>query len=372
MCQAGPGSHRPGSAAAHANSCIQFDQGPVPVVQSVSNLTLACVAARQTVAAGRPGSSVSAGFPRRRASARAHGMRFGLTTPVVTMVPGTHAPWEAAAGPAELRRIAVAADRLGFAHLTCSEHIGIPAEAAATRGERYYDPAATLGFLAACTERIRLLTHVVVLPYHHPLALAKTYGTLDRLSGGRVILGVGVGSLEAELTLLGADFAERGARYEDALRALRAALGHPCPTYHGSHYRFADFTIDPHAVQARLPIWLGGRTARSLRRALELADGWDPFHLSLAELRALLDRARAWPQWRDDLELALSAEGVLALDTAAEVEATRATIAAYAALGATAMNLRFRHRSLAHYLELLERFSAEIAPQFAPARRRPT
>lgn len=292
-------------------------------------------------------------------------MRFGLTTPVVTAVPGSHAAWEAAAGPAELRRIAVAADRLGFAHLTCSEHVGIPASAAAGRGGRYYDPAATLGYLAACTERIGLLTHVVVLPYHHPLAVAKTYGTLDRLSGGRVILGVGVGSLEAEFELLGADFAGRGARFEDALRALRAALGHPCPSYHGSHYRFAGFTVDPHAVQTRLPIWLGGRTARSLRRALALGDGWDPFHLGLEQLRALLARARRWPQWRDDLELVLSAEGVLALDTAAEVAATRATLAAYAALGATAMNLRFRHRSLTHYLELLERFSTEIAPQFA-------
>ncbi len=290
-------------------------------------------------------------------------MRFGLTTPVVTMVPRTHAAWEAEAGPAELRRIAITADRLGYAHLTCSEHVGIPVDVAPVRGGRYYDPAATLGFIAACTERIRLLTHVVVLPYHHPLAVAKTYGTLDRLSDGRVILGVGVGSLEAEFDLLGADFAGRGPRYEDALRALRAALGQRTPSYAGSHYRFDGFLIDPCAVQAHLPIWLGGRTARSLRRALELGDGWDPFHLSLDDLEALLTRARDWPQWRDGFDIVLSAEGVVELDSVEDVERTRDTMRAYAAIGATAMNLRFKHRSLEHYLELLERFASEVAPQ---------
>ncbi|MDX2166241.1 MAG: TIGR03619 family F420-dependent LLM class oxidoreductase [Deltaproteobacteria bacterium] len=293
-------------------------------------------------------------------------MRFGLTTPVVTMVPRSHAVWEEDAGPAELRRIAVAADRLGYAHLTCSEHVAIPLAVAPVRGGRYYDPAATLGYVAACTEHIRLLTHVVVLPYHHPLAVAKTYGTLDRLSGGRVILGVGVGSLEEEFDLLGADFAGRGPRYEDALRALRAALGVREPRYAGSHYRFEGLLVDPCAVQERLPIWLGGRTARSLRRALALADGWDPFHLSLAALDALLTRARDWPSWRTGFDVVLSADGVLALDTAAEVEQARELVGDYARIGATAMNLRFRHRSLAHYLELLERFAAEVAPYARP------
>ncbi len=287
-------------------------------------------------------------------------MRFGLITPVVTLVPGTHAAWEAAAGPVELRRIAIAADRLGYAHLSCSEHVGIPTGVDAHRGSRYYDPAATLGWLAACTERIGLLTHVVVLPYHHPLALAKTYGTLDRLSDGRVILGVGVGSLEAEFALLGVDFAGRGARYEDALRALRAALGRREPAYAGSHYRFDGFVIDPCALQERLPLWLGGRSPRSLRRALALGDGWDPFGLDRDALTTLLARARDWPQWRDDLAIVLSPDGPLALDTPADVEQTRATVRAYQAIGATTLNLRFRHRSLEHYLEVLERFAAEV------------
>lgn len=294
-------------------------------------------------------------------------MRFGLTTPVVTLVPRNHAAWEAEAGPEELRRIALAADRLGYDYLSCSEHVGIPSDVAALRGGRYYEPAGTLGFVAALTRRIRLLTHVIVLPYHHPLAVAKRYGTLDRLSGGRVILGVGVGSLQPEFDLLDVDFDGRGARYEDGLRALRAALGGREPRYRGTHYEFGGFIIDPCAVQAHVPIWIGGRSARSLRRALELADGWDPFGLEHAQLRTLLERARASRAWRErraPFDVVLTAERALPLDDAADVDRARETVAAYAAIGATAMNLRFRHRSLDHYLELLDRFASDVMPEW--------
>jgi len=288
-------------------------------------------------------------------------MLFGLTTPVVTLVPRSHAAWERDAGVAEIHQIAAAADRLGYHHLSCSEHVGIPVDVADThRGSRYYDPAPTLGYVAACTQRIRLLTHVLVLPYHHPLAVAKTYGTLDRLSGGRVILGVGVGSLREEFELLGVDFAGRGDRYEDALRALRAALGQDLPAYEGSHYRFGGFRIDPRAVQERLPIWIGGRSPRSLRRALAFGEGWDPFGLGLDQLGAMLDRARQSPQWRAGFDVVLSPERPLAVDTAADMQQAREIVDAYAAAGATAMNLRFVHHSLAHYLECLERFAGEF------------
>jgi alkanesulfonate monooxygenase SsuD/methylene tetrahydromethanopterin reductase-like flavin-dependent oxidoreductase (luciferase family) len=143
---------------------------------------------------------------------------------------------------------------------------------------------------------------VLVLPYHHPLELAKRLGTLDQLSGGRVIAGVGVGSLREEFDLLGVDFEGRGPRYEDALMALRAALGRRQPEYRGSHFAFEGFIIDPCAVQERMPIWLGGRTPRSLRRALQFADGWDPFGFTHAQLELLLERARQWPEWHNRAE----------------------------------------------------------------------
>ena len=277
-------------------------------------------------------------------------MRFGLVTPIVTHHPEHGAAWEADAGAAELARIAIAADRLGFHHVTCSEHVAIPAAATPTRGARYYDPLATFGFLAAQTTRLRFVTHVLVLGYHHPLALAKRYGTLDRLSGGRLVLGVGVGTLAEEFDLLGAAFENRGPRYEDALRALRAAFGQRAPAYRGTHYRFDGFLVDPCGVQEHVPIWLGGRSPRSLRRALVFGDGWDPFKLTLAELTALLDRARGWREWREPFELVLAPERLLDPTLPAERAALEELVGQYRVLGATVLNLRFRHRSLAHYL----------------------
>jgi probable F420-dependent oxidoreductase len=290
-------------------------------------------------------------------------LRCGLTTPIVTLVPRSHAAWETDAGPAELRRIVQAADRLGYHHVSCSEHVAIPTAVAQVRGGRYYEPAATLGFIAGITERVRLLTHVVVLPYHHPLAVAKRYATLDRLSGGRVILGVGVGSLREEFELLGVDFDNRGARYDDALQALRAGLSGPLPSYRGTHYHFDDFRIDPIATQARVPIWLGGRSSRSLRRALRYGDGWDPFHLSLDQLGELLQRAREWPEWQQrsqPFEVALSPDAPITLETREDIDLSIALVQTYEQIGATVLNLRFRHRSLSHYLELLERFAIEV------------
>jgi probable F420-dependent oxidoreductase len=294
-------------------------------------------------------------------------MRFGLVTPVVTRHPTNDSPWTEAAGPDELAQIAVAADRLGYHHLTCSEHVAIPADVGPVRGTRYYDPLATFGFLAAQTTRIRFATHVLVLGYHHPLAIAKRYGTLDRLSGGRLILGVGVGTLAAEFELLGARFEGRGPIYEDALRALRAAFGDHQPQYRGPYYQFSDQVIDPCGVQTAVPIWLGGRTARSLRRALVFGDGWDPFGLSLAQLTPLIERARASTAWgarTTPFELVLPIEEALDPTAAAERQRLVDLLEGYRDLGATVMNLRFRHRSLAHCLEQLAAFASEVAPSF--------
>ena len=295
-------------------------------------------------------------------------MRFGLVTPIVTRHPEHDARWTADAGPDELVRIAVAADRLGYHHLTCSEHVAIPTAVARVRGSRYYDPLATFGFLAAHTSRIRFLTHVLVLGYHHPLAIAKRYGTLDRLSGGRLILGVGVGTLAEEFALLGAQFADRGGRYEDALRALRAAFGRRAPSYRGAYHRFEDVLVDPCGVQEEVPIWLGGRTPRSLRRALTFGDGWDPFGLSIEQLETMVTGARARPEWerrRQAFDLVLPVDRLLDPVDAGDRAALVDLCGRYRDLGTTILNLRLRHRSLEHYLEALEAVAREVAPRTA-------
>ena len=133
-------------------------------------------------------------------------MRIGIITPIVILLPRSHNEWEIDGTVDDLVAIATAADRLGYHHLTASEHIAVPVDVEARRGKRYWDLLSTLSFLAASTRSIRLATNMVVLPYHHPLEVVKRYGTLDRLSAGRLILGVGVGSLREEFELLGKDF----------------------------------------------------------------------------------------------------------------------------------------------------------------------
>src|SRR5437868_5750836 len=171
-------------------------------------------------------------------------MKLGVVTPVVTRLPRAHAGWEEKAGIDEIARVAVEAERLGYHHLTCSEHVALPAAVAETRGVTYWDPLPTFGYIAARTTTIRLATHVLVLGYHHPLAIAKRYGTLDRVSGGRLVLGVGVGSLREEFDLIDAPFDDRGARADDSLRALRATLSDRHPSYEGEYFRYDGVVLD--------------------------------------------------------------------------------------------------------------------------------
>ena len=273
-------------------------------------------------------------------------MRLGVSTPVVIQPTGATPAWEAAADIADVARIAAAADDLGFDYLTCSEHIAVPDEDAVRRGSIYWDPLATLSYLAACTTRIRLATSVLVLGYQHPLAIAKRYGTLDRLSGGRVVLGVGVGSSATEFEVLGASFADRGARADDAIAALRAAWGTTRPDYDGAFYRFSSLRVEPCGVQPRVPIWVGGRTARSLRRALELGDGWMPFALSRNEIATMLD-GRSLPP---DFEVVLATPR---LDPTGDPARCAHKLAALRASGATAVTCSVTATSAGHYCDQL-------------------
>ncbi|HEY6624570.1 MAG TPA: LLM class F420-dependent oxidoreductase [Acidimicrobiales bacterium] len=279
----------------------------------------------------------------------------GITTPVLTMLPDAHASWEVDGSIDDVATLAKVADRLGYSHLTCSEHVVVPTEIAAVRGSRYWDPLATFGFLGAVTTRIRFSTNVLVLGYHHPLEIAKRYGTLDQVTGGRLTLGLGVGSLKEEFELLGAAFDDRGPRADDAISALRAALSNPLPEYAGTYYRFTGMAVDPCARQPVVPLWIGGRTARSLRRAVELGDGWVPFGLRVAEMGAMVadaSRTAAWAARSSPLEVILS--NGPPVDPAGDPDGARRIVDRLVEAGATGLQLQFVHHSLAHYLEQLE------------------
>ncbi|TPG33815.1 TIGR03619 family F420-dependent LLM class oxidoreductase [Mycolicibacterium hodleri] len=268
------------------------------------------------------------------------------------MNPGAHGPWEVDATIEDVALVAETADRLGYHHLTCSEHIALPATELDRRGARYWDPLATLGYLAARTHRIRLATHVLVLAYHHPLEIAKRYGTLDLVSNGRLILGVGVGTLREEFDLLGAPYDDRGPRGDDAMRALRASLSNSEPAYHGDFYDFEGMVVDPCSVQEHVPIWSGGRTLRSLRRAASLADGWTPFAVTPERASEWLARVKL-PK---DFDVVLPP--VAQLDPIREPGRAEEILAATEAAGATIVTVGRAHDTLAEYLDYLEAVAA--------------
>jgi hypothetical protein len=191
-----------------------------------------------------------------------------------------------------------------------------------------------------------------VLPYHHPLEIAKRYGTLDKVSKGRVILGVGVGTLKEEFDLIGAPFDDRGPRSDDALKALRASLSKRLPEYHGPFYNFEGLVVDPCAVQEHVPIWVGGRTLRSLRRAATLADGWCPFAVPPRHAAEWLQLVDAPPGF----EVVLPP--IERLDPVGETSKTQEILGRTAALGATIIMAGFASASLEQYLEQLEALAA--------------
>jgi probable F420-dependent oxidoreductase len=276
-------------------------------------------------------------------------MRIGLSSPVVVQVPGVASEWEATATIDDLAHIAQVADELDFSHLTCSEHVAVPSTDAAARGAVYWDPLATLGFLAAHTRRIRLATSVLVLGYHHPLDIVKRYGTLDRVSGGRLILGVGIGSLREEFELLDAPWSQRAARADDAIAAIRASMSTPTPRYRGPFYDYEDVIVEPYAQQDPVPIWVGGRTAASLRRAVRLADGWTPFGLTNDQIATM----RAEIELPADFELVLATPR--AVDPDGDPAHARRALQELRDAGATAVTCSVRARSAEHYREQLKR-----------------
>ncbi|MGP0032110.1 MAG: LLM class F420-dependent oxidoreductase [Acidimicrobiales bacterium] len=298
-------------------------------------------------------------------------LKLGIVTPVLHMNPRFDPPeWEVTAGIDDVVEVVRQAESLGYDWVACSEHMAIPASASTQRGGRYWDPFSTLGYFAATTSRIGLLTHMVVLPYHHPLELVKRLGTLDLLSQGRVIAGVGVGSLKPEFDVLGHAFEGRGERSDDAIRAIRASWGHRLPEYHGTHYEFEDFIVEPSGLSRPLPIWVGGRTRRSLRRALELGDAWMPFGFKLEQLTELLAdpavaeaREHYAGQHGAPLDLILAPEPPI--DPLGARAATADFLQSYLAIGATGLSLRFDHRSRAHYCEEMAAL-ADLAVELAP------
>lgn len=190
-------------------------------------------------------------------------MRLGVNVP--NFGPGTT--------PGVLRRWAQTAEGLGFDLLMVSDHIAITADVAEQYPAPFYEPFTTLAWLAGITSRIRLGTTVLVVPYRHPLLIARMAANLNELSGGRLVLGVGVGWAEQEFGALGVPFRERGKLTDDYLRTIRAAWDN-----------------DDDYPGGRIPIWVGGNSDAAVRRAARLGDAWHPLRFTMPWIRGELAR----------------------------------------------------------------------------------
>jgi probable F420-dependent oxidoreductase len=288
--------------------------------------------------------------------------KFGTGLPGIQQIPARVQPWERDLGGAELLEAARAAEAAGFDWVACSDHPAIPSSRADAMGATWFDAGSTLAFVAGVTRRIRLLSHVLVMPYRHPLVVAKQYGTLDYLSGGRVILGVGSGHLKAEFRSVGADFEGRGAVTDEYLRALAAAWEQEVASFEGAHVAFRDVRVSPRPAQRpRPPFWVGGNSRAALRRAAVIGEGFVPWQLTPEEFAGLAAAARerrAKAGRTDPLELV--APLVVAADADADavlVEARR-----WRAAGATAFHLGLPAPSFAAYLERVGWFGHRVVP----------
>jgi alkanesulfonate monooxygenase SsuD/methylene tetrahydromethanopterin reductase-like flavin-dependent oxidoreductase (luciferase family) len=205
---------------------------------------------------------------------------YGMQLPIQAQSSYFVADWERTAGPDELARLARVCDEQGFAYVGVCDHVSLPESVVGGMGTHWADPIATLSWLGALTSRVGLLTHVYVLPYRHPRVAAKQFATLDHLTGGRALIGIGAGHVEAEFAHLGVDFAGRGQALERGIPELAAALEN----------EFVDgFGARPRPVQTpRPPIWVAGSSPVAIRRSARLADGWLPQGPSNTEMVSLL------------------------------------------------------------------------------------
>jgi probable F420-dependent oxidoreductase len=196
--------------------------------------------------------------------------------------------------PESLVRVAQAAEQAGFDSLWAGEHHVIATSSTRIPAtSRYLNPVVALTFVAAHTRTIRLGTGVLLLPQHQPLVLAKELASLDVLSGGRLMVGIGVGWAEEEFEALGVPFHDRGARADDYLAAMRAIWSEEAPAYHGRYVSFEGVQAYPHPLQQPTPpIVVGGRAPAVLRRTVEQAQGWYGFALDLQETASVLAELR--------------------------------------------------------------------------------
>jgi probable F420-dependent oxidoreductase len=316
-------------------------------------------------------------------------MKFGVTTftrgPLATRE-GYHA-------------IAAAAEKAGFDFIAVNDHVVVPTsfesaypynpEGKWSGGEGFcFDQLSTLAFLASCTKRLQLLTAVMVVPHRHPVLAAKMLSTIDVLSEGRLLLGVGAGWLKEEFEILGAPFAGRGRATDEYIEAFKELWSKERPAYSGEFVKFDKVLFEPKPVQRdKVPIWVGGESNPAMRRTAKLGDVWYPGSNSrdplldtperlggaIAKLAGMAKAAGRDPktvataysvQWPVSWTAERAADGSRRLFTGSAADMAADT-AALAKVGVSQLGMQLLASSVSETCERIERFGKDVIAKVA-------
>ncbi len=286
---------------------------------------------------------------------------FGMQLPVQAQSKYFVEPWEVEAGPAEMLAVAKAADESGFFYVGVCDHVAIPDDLSPKMGAVWYDTIATLGWLAGQTKQTRLLSTVFNLAYRHPLVSAKSFATLDQLSGGRVIVGLGVGHVEREFAALGLDVTQRATLTEEAYPIFEQALATGVVDA---------MEIEPRAVQQpRPPIWFGGGVAAAVKRAAR-ADGWIPQGTPQEQMPELVALFRA-ERGDDTGDIGAISEWIYVGEPGWDLgrpavtgspEQIAEAMQAWTSLGVNHLQVRFPSRSVTELVDQVTAFGTTVGP----------
>jgi len=263
-------------------------------------------------------------------------------------------------------RVAQAAEVAGFDSVWTAEHVVLPDPQAppspAPPHMKLLDPAVSLAFLAAHTNRLLLATGIIILPQRNPVVLAKELASVDRLSKGRLVFGLGAGYLKPEFAAIGAPFTDRGRRTDEYIEAIVALWTQDKPEYKGEYVAFGGVQAQPRPVQKpHPPIVVGGMSPSALRRAAHYGNGWYGFALDLAATERAIESLRAAEQRFDRpsalgrLEITVTPAGALDLDTARR----------YAALGVDRLVLLNPGRNVDDQLAFVEKSGRDLVAAIA-------
>jgi len=196
---------------------------------------------------------------------------------------GIHLP-QFGSSPEDIVRVARRAESSGYSSIWVSDHIVVPSAGGTLPAIEILEPVATLAYVAAVTTSIRLATSVIVVPYRNAIHLAKELATLDCLAGGRLVVGVASGWLEAEFRALRAPYEERGKYTDEAIGLMRACWASETPAFKGEFFELSGMRFGPRPAAGKIPIIVGGISRRAVRRAVELGDGWHGTRMKPAQV----------------------------------------------------------------------------------------